>query len=290
MGSGMGIPNDILSGRCGEFAAELPVAAKLALEAGDIAMRYHGEDISVDLKLDDEPVTVADHECSAHIVAGLRKAFPDDVVISEEVADDARRLSAERVWYVDPIDGTKDFIRGQNGYCVMIGLTIEAVPTVGTVYQPNSGALLFAAKNAGGWLHREGSCRRLSTSDRTRPEDARYLRSKSRIPADWDRIASELGLARGETIASIGLRLCTIALGASDLYVNPYTKSSSWDTCGPQVILEEAGGTLTDMHGLPLRYDDVSCKHRRGVVASNGHMHDSVIQKFSELYPDPGPG
>jgi 3'(2'), 5'-bisphosphate nucleotidase len=286
----MGIPNDILSGRCGDFAEELRVAAKLAREAGAIAMRYHGEDISVDLKLDDEPVTVADHECSAHIVAGLRSAFPEDIVISEEVAVDTRRLNSERVWYVDPIDGTKDFIRGVNGYCVMIGLTIDSEPTVGTVYQPNSDALLFAAKDAGCWLHREGECRRLSTSDRDNPEDARYLRSKSRIPADWDRIENELGLARGETIASIGLRLCTIALGASDLYVNPYTKSSSWDTCAPQVILQEAGGTLSDMHGLPLRYDDpVSCKHRRGVVASNGHMHDRVIQKFSELYPDPGP-
>jgi 3'(2'), 5'-bisphosphate nucleotidase len=286
----MGIPSDILSERSGAFAEELRVATRLAHEAGDIALQYHGEDISVDLKIGDEPVTVADHECSAHIVAGLREAFPGDVVISEEVADDSRRIQAERVWYVDPIDGTKAFIRGENSYCVMIGLTLRHRPVVGVVLQPNYQTFLFAAKDAGAWLIREERCSQLSTSDRQRPEEARHLRPKNTIAADWGAITAELGLPPDKKISSIGLKLCTIALGASDLHVNPYTNSSSWDTCAPQVILEEAGGQISDMHGLALRYDDPeTSKHRRGLIASNGRMHEKVIQKLAELYPDPGP-
>ncbi len=286
----MGNSSDIPKERCGAFVKELEVAARLVREAGAIAMSYHGKDITVDLKAGDEPVTVADHDCSAHIVAGLRSAFPDDVVISEEVADDTRRLHSERVWYVDPIDGTKSFIRGESGYCVIIGLTIAHAPVVGVVYQPNFETLLFAAKGAGSWLVRAGRCSRLFTSEREQPADARHLRSKNTMQADWDGITREFGLPREEKISSIGLKLCTIALGASDLHVNPYTHSSSWDTCAPQVILHEAGGQVSDMHGLALRYDDPNTlKHQRGLVASNGRMHQSVIQQFSDLFPDPGP-
>lgn len=286
----MGIPSEILSKHSGDYAEELRVAAQLAREAGAIALQYHGEDISVDLKIGDEPVTVADHESSAHLVAGLSQAFPDDIVISEEVPDDPRRLSAKRVWYVDPIDGTKAFIRGENSYCVMIGLAVEHAPVLGIVYQPNFDVLLFASQGAGAWHLGGKGCRRLRTSEQGQPDAARHLGAGSKYPANWPLIAEELGLPAGNKISSIGLRLSTIAIGASDLYVNPYTNCSSWDTCGPQAILEEAGGTLSDMHGLPLRYDSAeTLKHGRGLIASNGTVHQRIVDKLSELYPDPGP-
>lgn len=286
----MGIPTDIVAEHGGRYAHELSVAAALAREAGALALRYHGKDITVQRKAGDEPVTVADHECSALIVAGLKRAFPDDIVISEEIKDDPRRVHASRVWYVDPIDGTKAFIRGESGYCVMIGLTLEHAPVVGLLYQPNFDSLVFAAHESGAWLLRHGECTPLVTSTLEQPEQARHLGAKTGSRADWDQVEKRLGLPEDHKVSSIGLKLCTIALGASDLYVNPYTHCSTWDTCAPQVVLQEAGGTLSDMHGLPLRYNDPeTTKHSRGLIGSNGAMHRRVIETFSALFPDPGP-
>jgi 3'(2'), 5'-bisphosphate nucleotidase len=286
----MGIPADIVAEHGGRYAHELRVAAKLAREAGAVALRYHGKDITVQRKAGDEPVTVADHECSALIVAGLKRAFPDDIVISEEIKDDPRRVTASRVWYVDPIDGTKAFIRGESGYCVMIGLTLEHEPMVGLLYQPNYDSLVFAVHQGGAWLLRQGECTPLVASGFEQPKDARHLGAQTGRRADWEQIETRLGLPEAHKVFSIGLKLCTIALGATDLYVNPYTHCSTWDTCAPQVILQESGGTLTDMHGLALSYNDpVTTKHSRGLVGSNGSMHDTVIATFSALFPDPGP-
>jgi 3'-phosphoadenosine 5'-phosphosulfate (PAPS) 3'-phosphatase len=113
------------------LARELEVASALAREAGAlvVAIRDRGPAaLGVEHKAGDEPVTVADRAASELIVAGLAAAFPDDVIVSEESADDLARLGASRVWFVDPIDGTKDFIRGTEGFAVMIGLCVDARP------------------------------------------------------------------------------------------------------------------------------------------------------------------
>ena len=284
----MGLSKQLATAHGGQYADELRVACRLAREAGEIALRYHGEEITVDLKPGDEPVTVADHECSALIVKGLQLAFPEDVVISEEIQDDPRRLSAHRVWYVDPIDGTKSFIRGECGYCVMVGLAVDHVPMLGVLYQPNFDSLIFAAQDKGAWILREGECTGLHSSNSQEPVGARQLGAKSGPKADWQQVAKRFGLLEHQRVSSIGLKLCTIALGASDLYVSPYTQCHSWDTCAPQVILQEAGGQLSDMHGQPLCYNQEGTKHTRGLLGSNGSMHSKVTEKFSALFPYAG--
>src|SRR5213593_1704906 len=97
-----------------DFSRELEVARRLALEAGAVALRYHGQDIEVERKDGGEPVTRADREANELIVAGLSAAFPDDAILAEETPDDRSRLGRPRVWMVDPIDGTRDFIRGRD--------------------------------------------------------------------------------------------------------------------------------------------------------------------------------
>jgi 3'(2'), 5'-bisphosphate nucleotidase len=281
---------EIVRKHAGDYAESLSVAADLVHEAGQIALGYHQQELSVDLKEGNEPVTIADRECSAHIVQGLNRAFPDDVVISEEVADDSRRLDAERVWYVDPIDGTKAFIRGEQGFCVMIGLTIAHQPVLGAVCQPKYERLVFAAQGSGSWALHGERCTRLGSSSVSRVGEARFLGTKSNPRADWALIEEHLGLDFGQRISSFGLKLCTIAMGASDLHANPNTNCSSWDTCAPQVILQEAGGSLSDLRGLPLRYDQKNTtRHGRGLIASNGPLHQPVVDKFAALFGKGGP-
>src|SRR4051812_48981472 len=104
-----------------DYARELEVAVALARQAGGLIRDFQSRGLTVDHKAGDEPVTEADRQANALIVAGLRAAFPDDGLLSEEAPDDGSRLTHERVWMVDPLDGTKDFIRGETGYATMIG-------------------------------------------------------------------------------------------------------------------------------------------------------------------------
>ncbi len=244
---------------------------------------YHGSAISVDMKPGNEPVTEADRRASDLIVAGLASAFPDDIVISEENADDLRRLSAERVWYVDPIDGTKDFIRGHEGFSVMIGLTVEHRPVLGVVYQPIHQGL-FSGAERGAWFRMPAKPpRRLQVARTDTPAELRLVSSRSNRPPEVDSVKSALGIRDEWNIGSIGLKLCLIALAERDLYVNPRSNSKAWDTCAPEAILAAAGGVMSDVHGQPLRYDSADLSRPQGLVASNGHAHDQVLARLKTL-------
>src|SRR5512140_2259159 len=121
----------------------------LARQAGALAHRMQSTRLAVDHKDGDEPVTEADRAANRLVVDGLRALCPGDAVLSEEAADDGSRRGAARVWMVDPIDGTKDFIRGESGYATMIG-RIDADagdrPALGVVYQPSLDRLYYATR------------------------------------------------------------------------------------------------------------------------------------------------
>jgi 3'(2'), 5'-bisphosphate nucleotidase len=111
----------------------------------------------------------------------------------------------------------------------------------------------------------------------------RLVASKSHRSPDIDRVKERLGIRDEENIGSVGVKLCLIAAGVHDLYVNPQAKTKAWDTCGPEAILVRAGGRLTDLLGAPIRYTD-ELAHRRGLVASNGRVHDEVVQRLAPLF------
>ena len=267
------------------LAREVEVAERLSREAGALVMKFHGSELKVDRKAGDEPVTIADRQASDAIVRGLRAAFPDDVIISEENADDLRRLEAPRVWYIDPIDGTKDFIRGEDGFCVMIGLCIDHRPAVGVIYQPIHDRLMAAATGGGTWLTAAGAAPvKAEVSGVSELSGIRLVASKSHRGSSMDKIKTALGVTDELNIGSVGLKLGVIAMGARDLYVNPSSKTSSWDTCGPEALLVEAGGRLTDLGGELLRYDDEFINHRRGLLASNGAVHDAALERLRPMF------
>jgi len=273
-----------------DLRRELEVARRLALEAGAVALRYHGQDIEVERKPGNEPVTRADREANEVIVAGLQAAFADDAVLAEETPDDGTRLGRPRVWMVDPIDGTRDFIRGRDGFSVMIGLCESARPVLGVVYQPVGDRLYTAVRGEGAWFSQLGAApTRLAVSTIGDPAQIRLVASKSHRTAVIDQVRARLGISDEFNVGSVGLKLGLIARGERDLYVNPSSKSSAWDTCAPEAILVEAGGRLTDLYGQPLRYDDQDVRHLRGLVASNGLLHDIVLEKIRSLFPSGAP-
>jgi 3'(2'), 5'-bisphosphate nucleotidase len=267
---------------------ELEVAREAAEKAGAIVLRYHRTDVVVHRKDGDEPVTRADHEASELILEILGRAFPDDVLVSEELTGDLQRVvTAKRVWFVDPLDGTKDFIRGNEGFAVMIGLCIDQRPRLGVVHQPVGHRTFLAAAGQGAVLDGPDGRRALRCSDVDDLQEIRLVASKSHRTGKIDEVKSALGISDELNIGSVGLKLGLIALAERDLYVNPSSHSKAWDTCAPEAILTEAGGVMTDLWGGPLRYDDPDVRNRRGLVASNGRLHDAVLARLRPLFPPP---
>jgi 3'(2'), 5'-bisphosphate nucleotidase len=269
-----------------DLTRELDVAADLARAAGKIVLGYHGTGIAVDTKAGDEPVTRADREASDLIVAGLARAFPADVVISEEAPDDLRRLTPGlRVWFVDPVDGTRDFIRGHAGFAVMIGLCVAGRPRLAAIYQPIGDRLFLAAPGRGARMIDPAGEHALRCSRVADLAHIRLVASKSHRTGKIDEVKSALGISDELNIGSVGLKLGLIALAERDLYVNPSSKSKAWDTCAPEALLHEAGGRITDLWGAPLGYDVADLWNSRGLLASNGLLHAAVLAKLRPLFP-----
>jgi 3'(2'), 5'-bisphosphate nucleotidase len=262
---------------------ELKVATELALEAGAVVWRIQqGGELGIEMKPGDEPVTVADRLASEMIVAGLRKAFPSDPLISEELPPEPGALGSKRLWLIDPIDGTKDFITGSDGFAVMIGLCIDGRPQLGVVHMPAQDRTYWATPD-GAFVRVGTTVRPLQVSDVAKAIDAKLVASKSHRSDHMDKVKTELGIHDELNIASVGAKLGLIATGVRDLYVNPATKTKAWDTCGPEAILVRAGGRITDLLGRPIDYT-TELKHQRGLVASNGRIHDEVVGKLAPMF------
>ncbi len=264
---------------------ELAIAKDLARRAGEIAMEYRAQELTVERKEQNEPVTAADRAASKLIVSGLQQHFHDDVVISEEEPDDLRRLSEPRVWYVDPIDGTNDFINGRDGFAVMIGLVMETKPVLGVVYQPACDRLLYASLGQGAWCSQaEQYDQKLLCSTKSTLTEFRLIASHSHRSQKLDLIKRTLGVQSEFNVGSVGVKLGYLALAQHDVYVNPSPRCKAWDTCAPEIILSEAKGKMTDLYGAPLRYDQKDLQRNRGMIASNGVIHDQIVDTLAPLF------
>lgn len=268
------------------YNLELRVAAELAQAAGAVILEYYDKPLRVRLKsTDDDPVTEADQAANELIVKQLHDAFPDDAVLSEESVDTTQRLSRRRVWIVDPLDGTKGFIAGNKEFAVQIGLAVDGKSVLGVVYQPATDDLHWGVAGLGAWSTRSGdSPARLRVSSETEPERMRLAASRAHRPPEMDRVVRALGVMEEVRQDSIGVKLGLIARQRCDLYIELSSGTKQWDTCAPEVILQEAGGRLTDLRGNPLCYNAVDVHNRHGVIASNGMAHASIIKKLEELF------
>ncbi|HEY3351756.1 MAG TPA: 3'(2'),5'-bisphosphate nucleotidase CysQ [Polyangia bacterium] len=268
-----------------DLTRELDVAASLCRRAGDIILRYRQPGLTVSRKAGDEPVTVADREANALIVADLRATFPADGILSEEGAEVGAHEGGGRVWMVDPLDGTRDYVAGREGFAVMIGLCIDGRPSLGVVYQPLRTVLYRAVAGAGAAVEADGRTRPLRVSAVGDPSAARLISSASHRLAKLDELRTALGISDEVSLGSVGLKVGLIATGERDLYVNPEGATKLWDTCAPEAILAEAGGRLTDLGGQPIDYRGADIRNRRGLIATNSLLHPAVVPVAAQLLP-----
>ena len=269
--------------------AELPVSSKIPhletiidtiTKAGDKILEVYESNFQVEKKDDNSPITKADLESNKIIKESLLQTkIP---ILSEEDTDDKSRMDSEKVWIIDPLDGTQDFVNKTGEFTVMIGLVENHIPIMGLVYWPTEKKLYFAENGFGAFCHDSQGWTK--TSVRNVEEVAKSLALVSRHHLS-DKEKKMLDHLKIKNTASIGssLKVMEISSGRADIYLTSTNKMKQWDTAASHCIISEAGGKMTDISGNDLVYNTESVNHENGLLVTNGSIHEEVISKISKL-------
>ncbi len=250
---------------------ELALAKKAARAAGEILRSYwNREGLKVGSKGHDNPVTAADLEADRAIKQLLRDPFPAYGWLSEETVDNDDRLKCRRVWIVDPLDGTKEFINGIPEFAVAIALIEDGVPVLGVTYNPIKREMYWSARSAGCHLN----ARRVKVTRTRTLKRATVLASRSETArGEWQAFQ---GMLRVSPTGSVAYKLAMVAAGKGDA---TFTRSpkSEWDIASGAALVAEAGGTITDIKGRALRFNQRNVK-LEGLVADNRILHAALMK------------
>lgn len=273
---------------------ELEAAISAAQLAATAILKHYADGFETEEKIgvDDhsEPVTAADREASRLIVDSLGAEFPDDGILSEEEEDDRDlRMSKRRLWIIDPIDGTSGFVNHDGDFAVQIGLAEDGVPVVGVVLLPFHDVLLYASRGCGAFAVRGGGTPEpAEASDVSSFRDMKLAMSRNHASPRMKRIIEHFEFSGIVRRGSVGLKVGLIAEKTCDIYVHPSPRTKLWDTCAPQIILEEAGGRFTDLFGYEMRYDRADLQNRNGILATNGRCHEAAVAHMRPILAEFG--
>lgn len=243
-----------------KYEKELQTAIEAAQHASEKILEIYMKDFSICYKNDQSPVTDADILANQVILSTLTEAFPEDGFLSEESSDDASRFKRSRFWVIDPLDGTKEFIKKNGEFSINIGLVEKGEVVLGVVYVPIRKRVYYAVKGEGAFRKEtNGKTLQISVSTRTKPYSLLISRShpsKRTISLLQDQSADILVV----TEMGSAIKGCLIAEGLYDVYYN-FGHSMKWDTCAMECIVSEAGGELKKLDGTNIDYLEVETKN-----------------------------
>ncbi len=257
----------------------------IAIKAGEIIMYIREKGFETKIKGDSfDFVTSADLASEKYILDELKKEFPDDSILSEEEGKIENNNS--RIWMIDPLDGTKDFRNGGNSFSVMIGLCINGEPSLGVVFAPAKDLLYFAEKGKGAYLITGGKKQKLHVNEINDLNNARMIvRIMDTEKRDEnDSLANFFEVKEKISESSVGIKAGLIAKQGAEFFVSSNPRTSKWDTCAPQIILQEAGGEMTDFEGKPLNYNQANSLWGFVFIASNRKLINPIIDKIKQFY------
>lgn len=228
---------------------------QLAEQAGRAILTIYGSDFEVQQKSDHSPLTLADMHSHAILAEGLAKHFPELPILSEEgkaIAYRERRRWS-RFWLLDPLDGTKEFVKRNGEFTVNIALIEDGLPTFGVIHVPVTGVSYLGDTGRGCWEIQAGNRRPLKLAKAPARHPVRVVCSRSHVSAQLERLLSLLPdherVPRGSS-----LKFCAVATGQADFYPR-MGPTSEWDTGAGQAIVCAAGGVVVDPDGNPFRYN-----------------------------------
>jgi 3'(2'), 5'-bisphosphate nucleotidase len=260
---------------------------EIANEAAIEVLKVYGHPFSVDFKSPGDPVTEADRRANELICRRLRRAFPDIPIVAEESPpatwEEARR--AERVFFVDPVDGTREFVKRTGEFAVMIGLLEGTRPTKGVLHAPAQGTVWAGSVGNGAFRMDSSGKRTQLVPLQSRPLcEAIVVSSKSQKTELNERALRLLAPGEVQPMGSAGLKGAAVADSRADLYIAPGFAGCLWDTCAPEALVRAVGGVFTDAHGDDIDYRAAGVENNRGAVAGARRLHTEVIGRISHLF------
>lgn len=248
-----------------DLAEVLETVKQLTKEAGDVILDIYAKDFSVDYKEDKSPITLADQKSNDLIVHTLKSRYPECAILAEESRDNLDRLKNDWCFIVDPLDGTKEFVKRNGEFTVNVALAHRGKPVLGVIGIPVSGELYYAVKGEGAFYEKDGHTQKINVSSRV--EDIRMVVSRSHKS---DKLASLIERKGIQNILTVGsaIKGCMIAKGEAEVYYR-FGYTMEWDTAAMQCIVEQAGGIFRQMDGSEMTYNRVNSLNEKGFYVIN---------------------
>jgi 3'(2'), 5'-bisphosphate nucleotidase len=247
----------------------LSIAQKAALAAGKQIMEIYETDFecSIEHKADNSPLTIADKAANTVIIEMLRTQFPAISILSEENTQDESRFANDWCWIVDPLDGTKEFIKKNGEFTVNIALSHKSKPVLGVIYVPVQETLFFAAEGIGAFKQHDNEVARIKVTDKT--NNLTLVGSKSHASEQLIALIGEKKNLLADTIsAGSSLKGTLVAQGKADVYYR-FGYTCEWDTAAMHCIVEQAGGIFAQMDGSEMTYNRKNNLNEKGFYAVN---------------------
>ncbi len=265
------------------YDRELAVALDAAHLAGTLLLREYAR-FQV---IPDAPASItteADRQSQEIILQAIRAALPNDALCAEEATATLQGVASigDRLWIVDPIDGTRGFARKNGEFSIMIGFVEKGQIALGVVAQPAVGRLTYAVSGEGCWRldGADTTPTRCQVSAVASLAESTLTQSRSRDPQRLSRLVEAIRPARIVESYSAGIKLALVARGEADIYLNTYDAFHDWDICAGHILVVEAGGQVTGAGGQVLRYGLEGAWQRDGLLASNGQVHELALRKI----------
>jgi 3'(2'), 5'-bisphosphate nucleotidase len=256
---------------------------RIAAEAADVVSEVYTSPFSVDWKAPSDPVTEADRRANDLICERLAETFPGVPVVAEESepASFSGYREKPQVFFVDPLDGTREFVDKNGEFVVMIGLLDGNRPTLGVVHAPARGVAWAAAVGSGAFrIAADGARTPLAPSRQSVLKEARVVASRSHRTENVEQALAVLGVRELIALGSAGLKGAEVASGGAEAYVAPLSGGKRWDSCAAEALVTAAGGRVTDAWGVPIDYRGASLSNDRGLVLTNGLVHDALLERL----------
>jgi myo-inositol-1(or 4)-monophosphatase len=256
-------------------AHDISIAVQAAREAGAAALELQAS-VTATTKSDGSPVTQGDLAADAVIRHHLMLHFPLDALLSEECPDDRERLSRRRLWIVDPIDGTSDYLKGSGEWAVQLALAIDGELVLGILDLPAEGICLVGAPGSGAWRIDQSGEHALGITPGG--EDVLITSQSRRNRTAVERIHLALPELKALRAHSVGVKAWRILDGSAGLYVHPRS-IAEWDAAAPAAVLLAAGASATDLAGERLRFNSHSGRCP-GLVFSKRSDHAALVERM----------
>lgn len=251
------------------YEQELQVALDAVRQAAKVVMDvYASDDLGVEIKEDQSPVTKADKAADELIRQILHKHFPNYALLTEESVDDRSRLSNDYVWIVDPIDGTKEYVARSGEFTINIGLAYKHEPVLGVIMIPVTGEIYYGVKGLGSFYLNQELLVKIHVNDKLYDLTTLVSRFHSN-ETEQAMIKKHSDKIKHQKIVGATIKGCVIARGLAEMSYRFSSNTKEWDTCAMQAIVEQAGGYILKFDGTPIVYNREDVYNRDGYVICN---------------------